>query len=85
MIRMTEKRFKMIDEDIISFDGYYFNRHKPSDMRALVIVVNDLLDVLSLLKVEQDAFKDKLQDMGVSDFKYGGVRYFTGLCDDLDD
>ena len=82
---MTEERFKMVDDDIISFDGDYFNRHKPSDMRALVTVANDLLDALCLLKEEHDAYKDKLQDMGVSDFKYGGVRYSTGLCDDLND
>ena len=36
---MTDKRFELVDDYTISYDGDYFDLHKPSDIRRLVTVI----------------------------------------------
>ena len=55
------------------------------EIKELKQCYNSVLDEMNIIVDENEAFRDKLQDIGVSDFKYGGVRYSTGLCGDLND
>ena len=47
---MTEKRFKLVDDYLIGCDGDYFDLHKPSDIRSLVIVIKYVTDENEQLK-----------------------------------
>lgn len=47
---MTEKRFTLVDEYLISYDGDYFDLHKPSDIRSLVNVIGYVTDENEQLK-----------------------------------
>ena len=47
--------------------------------------LNKLNDENKQLKQQVTAFKEKLCELGVSDVKYSGVRYATGLEDWLND
>jgi archaellum component FlaC len=55
-----KKRFEMVDEYLISYDGDYFGLHKPSDIRSLVNVVNYIVD-------ENEQLKQSLQNKMDSD------------------
>ena len=43
---MTAKRFTLIDDYTIQYDGDYFDLHKPSDIRSLVTVIGYVLNEL---------------------------------------
>ena len=45
----------------------------------VVYLLNYLNDENKELKLQSDAFKDKLCELGVSDVKLYGKRYYTGL------
>ena len=45
----------------------------------VVDLLNELNDENKELKLQLEAFKDKLCELGVSDVKLYGKRYYTGL------
>lgn len=47
---MTEKRFTLVDDYLIEYDGSYFDLHKPSDIRSLVTVIGYVTDENEQLK-----------------------------------
>ena len=49
---MTAKRFTLIDDYLIEYDGDYFDLHKPSDIRSLVNVIGYVTDENEQLKSE---------------------------------
>ena len=54
---MTEKRFSVVDDYLIGYDGDYFNLHKPSDIRSLVKVINYICEENMLLQGEVAHYK----------------------------
>ena len=66
---MTEKRYfkKMWEEEY-----YIFDSQTISEKERLKEENNEL-------KLQLEAFKDKLCELGVSDVKLYGKRYYTGL------
>ena len=55
---MTEKQFKVVDNYLVSYDGDYFDLHKPSDIRSLVTVANYVVDENEQLKADKQALID---------------------------
>lgn len=53
---MTAKRFTLVDDYLIEYDGDYFDLHKPSDIRSLVNVIGYVTDENEQLKKELDQF-----------------------------
>ena len=82
---MTEKRFTSFIED----DGYWIRDESDFKIIAtglklgvalnLRAYLNELNDENKELKLQLEAFKDKLCELGVSDVKLYGKRYYTGL------
>lgn len=54
---MTTKRFSVVDDYLIGYDGDYFNLHKPSDVRSLVKVINYICEENMLLQGEVAHYK----------------------------
>ena len=75
---MTEKRFilcnKTTDSNVWdTLDKQYYS------LEYVVSLLNYLNDENKELKLQSEAFKDKLCELGVSDVKLYGKRYYTGL------
>lgn len=50
-----------------------------SEIRQLKIENKELIDENNELKIQLEAFQNKLCELGVSDVKLYGKRYYTGL------
>ena len=57
---MTEKRFSLIDDYKISYDGDVFDLHKPSNIRSLVTVLGYVTNENEQLKQENRLLKGRL-------------------------
>ena len=55
------------------------NWEKKLNANDVVDRLNELNDENKELKLQLEAFKDKLCELGVSDVKLYGKRYYTGL------
>ena len=55
---MTEKRFSLIDDYKISYDGDVFDLHKPSNIRSLVTVLGYVTNENEQLKNKIDVLED---------------------------
>lgn len=88
---MSEKRFTLFVKD----DGYWIRDESDFKIIAtglklgvaanLIAYLNELNDENKELKLQLEAFKDKLCELGVSDVKLYGKRYYTGLEEWLND
>ena len=91
VINMSEERFTSFIED----NGYWIRDESDFKIIAtglklgvalnLRAYLNELNDENKELKLQLEAFKDKLCELGVSDVKLYGKRYYTGLEDWLND
>ena len=59
---MTEKRFTLVDDYLIEYDGDYFDLHKPSDIRSLVNIIKYITDENEQLKHECNYLQNRLDD-----------------------
>ena len=66
---MTEKRFVLIDDYTIGFDGDIFDLHKPSDIRSLVNVIGYVTDENEQLKKELHLMHMRTMFSTVQSFK----------------
>ena len=55
---MTEKRFEVVDDYTVCYDGDYFDLHKPSNIRSLVTVSNYVVEENEQLKQELKDYSD---------------------------
>jgi len=74
--KMTENKRFTIDNN-----GKYFDRlnNRYLTIDNLLNELNELNNENKELKLQLEAFKDKLCELGVSDVKLYGKRYYTGL------
>lgn len=56
---MTAKRFTLVDDYLIEYDGDYFDLHKPSDIRSLITTIGYVTD-------ENEQLKDSLMSWSKS-------------------
>lgn len=73
----TEKLQHLDDEVIMVVDNA--NKDWKGHILNIVDMLNELNDENKELKLQLEAFKDKLCELGVSDVKLYGKRYYTGL------
>lgn len=77
---MTEKRFKVNADYLNNLDSIIDNETGiEHDYLEIEELLNDLNNENKELKLQLEAFKDKLCELGVSDVKLYGKRYNTGL------
>ena len=50
---MTAKRFTLVNDYLIEYDGSYFDLHKPSNIRSLVTVIGYVTDENEQLKKDR--------------------------------
>ena len=93
---MSEKRFKLINGVKLGTHSGIWDNRKQHNMGIgdelwvgeVVAMLNEgvaLAEENKELKLQLEAFKDKLCELGVSDVKLYGKRYYTGLEDWLND
>ena len=87
---MNEKRFKIIKGVKVGTHSGIWDNRKQHNMGIgdelwigeVVAMLNEgvaLAEENKELKLQLEAFKDKLCELGVSDVKLYGKRYYTGL------
>ena len=58
---MTAKRFKIVDDYLVCYDGDCFDLHKPSDIRSLIRVFGYFMDAYESLKEENKSLQNKVK------------------------
>ena len=56
-----------------------------NELKVKDMIINQFSEENNELKLQLEAFKDKLCELGVSDVKLYGKRYYTGLEERLDE
>lgn len=93
---MSEKRFKLINGVKLGTHSGIWDNQKQHNMGIgdelwigeVVAMLNEgvaLAEENKELKLQLEAFKDKLCELGVSDVRLYGKRYYTGLEEWLND
>lgn len=59
---MTGKRFKLVEDYLIEYDGDYFDLHKPSDIRSLIKVIGYVTDENEQLKQQMQRLYNYFAD-----------------------
>ena len=74
---------EIIVTDVETGNVYHYG--SMSNFLGLIRLLNEQDGKIKELKLQLEAFKDKLCELGVSDVKLYGKRYYTGLEEWLND
>lgn len=78
-IHYADDNNKQLIDTESDFNIHIDEIYSDEELIQLCNLLNELNDENKELKLQLEAFKDKLCELGVSDVKLYGKRYYTGL------